>query len=229
MLAKSCSILIVEDEKSLREVLALNLKMDGFDVVSVENGRDATEYIKQNNVDLILMDVMLPEMNGIDASKIIKQKRPDLPIIILSALDQSVDRIKGLKAGADDYINKPFNYDELLIRIQKQIARNKKSLLEELIVIGSNKIDFAKNCINNKSGTHQLNPKESLLLKYLIENANRTISRQELMAKVWEYDSFPNSRTVDNYISALRKYLTKDDLNQEYIRSERGIGYRLIL
>lgn len=224
------SILVVEDEKAIGEVLKLNLELDGFEVIYLENGKDAVSFVYDQDIDLIIMDVMLPEMNGIEASQKIKKIRPDLPIIILSALDQSIDRIKGLKAGADDYVNKPFNYEELLLRIQKQLNRNNSAFFDSnTIKIGNSIVHLASSTLRNSSNTYNLNPKELALIKYLYENKNRVVSREELYANVWGYTSFPNSRTVDNYISAIRKYLTDEEERTEYILSERGIGYKLLI
>ena len=120
-MSRNTKILIVEDEKSIREVLKLNLQLDDYDVICRDNGKEAIKVAIENDISLIIMDVMLPEVNGVDAVREIKRKRPELPIIMLSALDQSSDKIKGLKAGADDYMAKPFNYEELLLRINKQL------------------------------------------------------------------------------------------------------------
>ncbi len=223
------TILIVEDEKSIRDVLKLNLQMDSYEVLTADNGVEAIELIKDQKIDLILMDVMLPEINGLEAANKIKSIRPDLPIIMLSALDQSVDRVKGLKAGADDYVNKPFNYEELLLRIQKQLDKVKFHNSEATTInIGTNQIDLVSYTIKNAKGLHQMSSKEASLIKYLYDNKNRVISREEIFANVWEYKSFPNSRTVDNYISSLRKYLACEK-NTGFIHSERGVGYKLIL
>lgn len=220
----------MEDEKAIGEVLKLNLELDGFEVIYLENGKDAVSFVYDQDIDLIIMDVMLPEMNGIEASQKIKKIRPDLPIIILSALDQSIDRIKGLKAGADDYVNKPFNYEELLLRIQKQLNRNNSAFFDSnTIKIGNSIVHLASSTLRNSSNTYNLNPKELALIKYLYENKNRVVSREELYANVWGYTSFPHSRTVDNYISAIRKYLTDEEERTEYILSERGIGYKLLI
>ena len=229
MIEHKASILIVEDEKSIRDVLSLNLQMDGYSTRLIDNGADAIDFIGEENVDLVLMDVMLPKVNGLEATKRIKYMRPDLPIIVLSALGQSIDRVKGLKAGADDYVNKPFNYEELLLRIEKQLQKTlDPSQYKSIIKIGKNTINTIDHIISNNNGSQPLSSKEMNLIKYMYANRNRVISREELFANVWGYDSFPNSRTVDNYISILRKYLM-DGSGQDYIQSERGIGYKLIV
>ena len=227
---KGYTILIVEDEKSIRDVLTLNLGMDGYNVITCDNGLQAIDIVRQHDVSLILMDVMLPKLNGIESAKQIKKKRPELPIVMLSALDQTNDRIKGLRAGADDYVNKPFNYEELLIRIEKQLQKKRiRDGNPEEIMIGKNLINLSSSTISNSKGTKQLTSKELTLLKYLYNNKNRVISREELLANVWGYSSFPNSRTVDNYISVLRKALTTEKGKREFIYSQRGIGYKLLI
>lgn len=228
-MSRNTTILIVEDEASIRDVLKLNLRMDLYDVNCCDNGKEAIKIAMNNNIALVVMDVMLPLVNGIDAAKEIKSKRPELPIIMLSALDQSSDKINGLKAGADDYIAKPFNYEELLLRIQKQLDKSRKRTGEsEEIYIGENLINFTSNTITSGSQNYSMNQKETALLKYLYANKNRVVSREEIYANVWNYQSFPNSRTVDNHITALRKALHTND-RKSYIQSERGIGYKLIV
>jgi len=145
-MSRNTKILIVEDEKSIREVLKLNLQLDDYDVICRDNGKEAIKVAIENDISLIIMDVMLPEVNGVDAVREIKRKRPELPIIMLSALDQSSDKIKGLKAGADDYMAKPFNYEELLLRINKQLKshRNNHGEAEEINIL-DNKINFTSN------------------------------------------------------------------------------------
>ncbi|MEE9371600.1 MAG: response regulator transcription factor [Saprospiraceae bacterium] len=225
------SILLVEDEKSIREVLKLNLEMDNYNVLCCDNGYDAINIAKERNIHIILMDVMLPKVNGIDAAREIKNRRPELPIIMLSALNQSTDRVKGLKAGADDYISKPFNYEELVLRIEKQLEKNRKMQGQiNTFTIGHNTIDITNNIISNSKGQYQMNSKESLLLKYLFDNKNRVVSREEILANVWGYDTFPHSRTVDNYIASIRKGLLSKATDKKFIiLSERGIGYKLII
>tara|TARA_B100000497_G_C7663903_1_gene400099 strand:+ start:922 stop:1614 length:693 start_codon:yes stop_codon:yes gene_type:complete len=228
-MSRNTNILIVEDEKSIREVLKLNLQLDDYDVICCDNGKEAIKVAIENDISLIIMDVMLPEVNGVDAVREIKRKRPELPIIMLSALDQSSDKIKGLKAGADDYMAKPFNYEELLLRINKQLKshRNNHGEAEEINIL-NNIINFTSNTISNITGTHKMNQKEAALMKYLYENKNRVLSREELYAHVWNYNTFPNSRTVDNHITSLRKALKGKDI-KSLIQTERGIGYKLVL
>lgn len=150
---------------------------------------------------------------------------------MLSALDQSSDKIKGLKAGADDYVSKPFNYEELLLRIEKQLEKNRieKGKLE-IVKLYDNRINFTAQIIMNEAGEHLMNQKECTLLKYLYENKNRAVSREELYANVWSYEFFPNSRTVDNHIASLRKMLhPPQNMNKSIIQSARGIGYKLLI
>lgn len=222
-------ILIVEDEESIRKVLELNLTMDHYEVICCSNGRDALRIAEESNLHLVLMDVMLPEINGMEAARLIKTKRPELPIIMLSALNQSTDKIKGLKAGADDYVSKPFNYEELLLRIEKQLDRHRIQQGDaEILNIGENIVNLTSQTIQNERGTYQMNSKETALIKYFFDHQNRVISRKEIFANVWQYDNFPNSRTVDNHVASIRKALIWED-EKPLIQSERGIGYKLIL
>ena len=226
---RGCKILIVEDEKSIRDVLELNLSLDNFDVLSCSNGADAIKVAEESNVQIIIMDVMMPKMNGIEAIQKIKAKRPEIPIIMLSALNQSTDKIKGLKAGADDYVAKPFNYEELLLRIEKQLDKQRVYRREAKITkIGNNIINITSQTIESEKGVYQMNQKETALILYLINNQNRVISRKEIYANVWKYENFPNSRTVDNHVASLRKALFWDK-DRPLIQSVRGIGYKMII
>lgn len=222
-------ILVVEDERVIRDLLHLNLTMDGFDVSICVRGDEVLDKVMKEWFDIIVLDIMLPGKNGIDICGEIKKHRPELPIIILSALDHPSKRIKGLKAGADDYITKPFEYEELLLRIQKQIEKTRiQSGSQKKITIGNIEINLSNNKIKyNDSESHDLTSKETALLAYLYANRNRPISRKEILANVWGYESFPNSRTVDNHITSLRKAFK--ELGEELFKSERGIGYRLII
>ena len=221
-------ILVAEDEKSIRDLLRLNLEMDGYRVIECQRGDEVNELINNHQFHLVLLDVMLPGKNGVDICREIRSHRPELPIIMLSALGMAKDKISGLKAGADDYVAKPFNYEELLLRIQKQldksVIRTGKNQVYKLDGIS---IDFTLNQISRTDqGIYKMSTKEAALLKYLLDNKNRVISRKEILANVWGYENFPNSRTVDNHIASLRKSLTHND--ESPIISERGIGYRFV-
>lgn len=230
-LSYKASILLVEDEENLHEALKLNLELEGFQVTSSFNGAKALEAIHNEYFDLIILDIMLPEIDGIGVLETIRIQNNQVPVLILSARNNSADRVLGLKKGADDYLTKPFNLEELLLRVQKLIEKNKKLSEKETIgdtyTFGNNLIDFNAQEARTKSGTViQLSKKEIMLLKLLIENKNEVVTREKILQAVWGYNVYPTTRTIDNFILNFRKYFEKDSRNPKYFHSVRGVGYK---
>lgn len=229
--AKKPSILLVEDEENLHEALKLNLELEGFDVTSAYDGTGALTAVQAEYFDLIILDVMLPEMDGINVTETIRISNNEVPILILSAKNSSADRVLGLKKGADDYLTKPFNLEELLLRIHKLINKNKK-LLEKTSVgdtysFGNNTIDFkAQEAVKSNGEKIQISKKETMLLKLLIENKNEVVPREKILQSVWGYNVYPTTRTIDNFILNFRKYFEEDSRNPQYFHSVRGVGYK---
>ena|SRR5688572_15616862 len=187
------SILLVEDEENLHEALKLNLELEGYSVSSATDGSEALKAIEQEYFDLIILDVMLPEVDGITVMETIRVQNNEVPILILSAKNTSADRVLGLKKGADDYLTKPFNLEELLLRVQKLIEKNKKLLDKDSIgdnyAFGKNTIDFKAQEATTKNGERvQLSKKEAMLLKLLIENRNEVVPREKILQTVWGYN-----------------------------------------
>lgn len=225
------SILLVEDEENLHEALKLNLELEGYAVSSSFDGASALQLIHQEHYDLIILDVMLPEIDGIAVCESIRLQQIDIPILILSAKNSSADRVLGLKKGADDYLTKPFNLEELLLRVEKLIRKNErienKYSITDIYEFGGNKIDFNGLILTNKIGeTIALTKKESMLLKLLIENKNEVVTREKILQAVWGYNVFPTTRTIDNFILNFRKYFKDDSKNPMYFHSVRGVGYK---
>lgn len=228
---KKISILLVEDEENLHEALKLNLELEGYEITSAYNGSTALKAVSDEYFDLIILDVMLPELDGISVTETIRLQNNDVPILILSAKNSSADRVLGLKKGADDYLTKPFNLEELLLRVQKLIEKSKKMQDKETIgdtyQFGSNLIDFKAQEAKIKSGeTVQLSRKETMLLKLLIENKNEVVPREKILQAVWGYNVYPTTRTIDNFILSFRKYFEEDSRNPRYFHSVRGVGYK---
>ncbi|HEY4875399.1 MAG TPA: response regulator transcription factor [Puia sp.] len=228
---KKLSILLVEDEENLHEALKLNLQMEGYEVSSAYDGVKALNMIQQEYFDLIILDVMLPGADGISITETMRLQNIDSPVLMLSAKNTSTDRVMGLKKGADDYMTKPFNLEELLLRVHKLIEKNKKlqqkNSLGETYFFGKNKIDFkAQEAINKKGQTIQLSKKETMLLKLLIENKNEVVPREKILQTVWGYNVYPTTRTIDNFILSFRKYFEADSKNPKYFHSVRGVGYK---
>lgn len=231
MADKKYSILLVEDEENLQEALKLNLELEGYEVSSAYDGAEALKAVQKEFFDLIILDVMLPELDGISVCETIRISHPDLPILILSAKNSSADRILGLKKGADDYLTKPFNLEELLLRVNKLISKSQrlssKQPLAETYSFGSNQIDFKASEALGKGGEKiTLTKKEILLLKLLIENRNEVVTREKILQVVWGYNVYPTTRTIDNFILSFRKYFEEDSRNPQYFHSVRGVGYK---
>jgi len=228
---KKTSILLVEDEENLHEALKLNLELEGYEVTSAMDGADALKAVQSEYFDLIIMDVMLPEMDGITVTETVRISNNEVPILILSAKNSSTDRVLGLKKGADDYLTKPFNLEELLLRVHKLINKNKKlqdkSTIGDSFSFGGNTIDFkAQEAIKATGEKIQLSKKETMLLKLLIENKNEVVPREKILQSVWGYNVYPTTRTIDNFILNFRKYFEEDSRNPKYFHSVRGVGYK---
>jgi two-component system, OmpR family, alkaline phosphatase synthesis response regulator PhoP len=225
------TILLVEDEENLHEALKLNLELEGYEVSSAYDGAAALKAIDNAYFDLIILDVMLPVMDGIQVAETIRIRNNDTPILMLSARNSSADRVMGLKKGADDYLTKPFNLEELLLRVAKLIDKNQKlqdrTTLGDQYQFGGNKIDFkAQEAIGFDGTTIRLSKKETMLLKLLIENKNEVVPREKILQAVWGYQVYPTTRTIDNFILNFRKYFEEDTRNPRYFYSVRGVGYK---
>lgn len=220
--------LIVEDEEHIADLLDTNLRIDGYDTVICSLGEKAVETVNSQHVDIVLLDVMLPDSSGIDICRSIKHIRQDIPILMLSALGQSSDRIKGLKSGADDYLPKPFELEELTLRMNNLIDRFEidKSIKNET-KLGRAIINFDQYTISRDSNHHKLTSKEALLLKFIVEHRGEVISRQLILDEVWGFERFPNTRTIDNFIATFRKYIEKNPSDPQLITTVRGVGYRI--
>lgn len=221
-------ILLVEDEEQLRKIIKMNLEMEGFEVIATDNGRIALELTDQQHFDLMILDVMLPEVNGFQICEQVRLRNAKVGIIIVSAKDTSLDRITGLKLGADDYMTKPFNLEELLLRVHNLLKRSTEEGAKDMEQYewGGNKINFVTYQSHGVSGDFQLTKKEILLLKLLIERQNEVVSRQQILQTVWGYDVYPSTRTIDNFILSFRKYFEKDPREPIYFHSVRGVGYK---
>ncbi len=223
-------ILFVEDEENIRDVVKLNLELEDYEVVHTGNGRDALKYFHEQHFDLILLDVMLPEVDGFQICEQIRLTNMDVPILMLTAKDSPMDRVNGLKKGADDYLTKPFNLEELLLRINNLIKRTSKSPenTPEQYAFDDNKINFVTYEATGNKGAFHLTKKEAMLLKLLIDRKNEVVSRQQILQSVWGYDVYPSTRTIDNFILSFRKYFEKDPKNPTHFISVRGVGYKFV-
>jgi DNA-binding response OmpR family regulator len=226
---KKQKIMLVEDEESLAVGLQFNLEEEGYEVVHARDGKQALEFYESESYDLIILDVMLPYVNGFEVAEQIRKKNPQLPILMLTARTRKEDKIHGLELGADDYMTKPFHLDELLLRV-KGMLRRKEWYVQAVnnsptFNFGSNKINFETLVCNCGNKEIRLTPHEAMAMQYLIERKGKPVSRKELLEKVWNITSEVETRTVDNFIVRLRKYFEEDPSNPQFIKSVRGIGY----
>ena len=223
-------ILLVEDEENIRKVVKLNLEMDDYEVVTTDNGKDAMKYFQEQHFDLIILDIMLPEISGLQICEQIRLTDTETPIIFLTAKDSPPDRVAGLKKGADDYLAKPFNLEELQLRVKKIISRSQKTpkLDMEYYEFGKNKVNFSTFEAKGVNGDITLTKKEAMLLKLLIERKNEVVSRQQILQFVWGYDVYPSTRTIDNFILSFRKYFEENPKEPQFFKSVRGIGYKFL-
>ncbi len=224
-------ILLVEDEESIRYAVKLNLEGDGHEVVTAGNGKKALELIESQHFDLLLLDVMLPDVDGFSITEQVRLTNREIPILILTAKDMAQDRITGLKKGADDYLTKPFNLEELMLRVNNLLRRSQrvKGEVAETFEFGQNKVNFETfEAITWRGEAIVLTKKEAMLLKLLVERKNEVVSRNQILQSVWGYDVFPSTRTIDNFILAFRKYFEADPKQPRFFHSIRGVGYKFM-
>ena len=225
------SILLVEDEEHLHEALKLNLEMEGYEVDSAFDGGDALKKIQSAHYDLLILDIMLPSLDGFSITERMRLNNNQTPILILSAKNTSANRVQGLKIGADDYMTKPFNLEELLLRVSKLIQKSGVNSavpnnLEQYSFMG-NKVHFTLLEATLYNGEKiKLTKKEAMLLRLLIENKHTIITRERILQSVWGYNVFPNTRTIDNFILNFRKYFELDSKSPLHFISIRGVGYK---
>ncbi len=223
-------ILLVEDEESIRDLIKLNLEIENYEVVALDNGKEVVKTYNQEHFDLILLDVMLPEVDGFQVCEQIRLIDIHIPILMLTAKDAQSDKLTGLKKGADDYLTKPFNLEELLLRIEKLIRRANPQEKEKLESsnFGENYVNFVTYEAKGNKGDFTLTKKEAMLLKLLIDRKNEVVSRQQILQSVWGYDVYPSTRTIDNFILSFRKYFEKDPKDPKHFLSVRGVGYKFV-
>jgi DNA-binding response OmpR family regulator len=227
---KEIKILLVEDEKHLAKGLSYNLKKEGYKVTVAEDGLAALECLRDDIFDMMILDLMLPKMGGMDVIKKVRETNIRFPVLMLTAKTTDEDRTFGLEAGADDYITKPFHLPELLLRV-KGILRRKDWYQEpvgnlEFFEFDNMWIDFNTGKAKGCEGEFYLTSKEVLVMNLLIANRGKVVSREELLEKVWGYSPNTETRTVDNFISRLRKYFEKKPQKPRYIITVREKGYR---
>ncbi len=222
-------LLLVEDEETLRSTLKLNFELEGYDVTTAARGGEALERVRNARFDGIILDVMLPDVDGFTICETMRLEGDATPVLFLTARTLPQERIRALRSG-DDHLGKPFELEELLLRVSKLIGRSggaSVSMGPSRRIFGSNEVDFDTYEIVGQRGLRkQLTQREVMLLRLLMERANEVISREEILEKVWGYDVFPTTRTIDNFIVAFRKYFEPDPRSPRHFHSIRGVGYK---
>jgi DNA-binding response OmpR family regulator len=226
---KGNRILLVEDEETLAVGLEYNLSEEGYMVTWAKNGKEAIEYFESKEFDLIILDIMLPYVNGFEVAERVRNTDPQMPILMLTAKTESADKVKGLEKGVDDYLTKPFHLQELLLRVKGMLKRKSwyktTSHQQPIFTFGTNEINFENLKCQNGSKEIRLTPQEAMVLKYLVERKGKIVTRKELLKNVWHLNPEVETRTVDIFIARLRKYFEPDPTNPVYIKSIRGAGY----
>ncbi len=225
-------ILIVEDESQMRLGLKDNLELEGYEVSFADDGKSGLDIVLSETFDLIILDVMLPGMSGFDICKKARHEGIETPIIMLTAKGEEIDKVLGLEIGADDYITKPFSLRELLARIKAILRRSDfrqdAPLENEIIKIGNLDVCFNTYDAFQNEVSVKMTHKEIEILKFLWQNKNKTISRDDLLNKVWGYDEMITTRTIDNFIVKLRRLIEENPSHPKHIISVHGIGYKLV-
>ena len=224
-------VLVVDDEEHIVELIKFNLESNGYKVVTSYDGNSAIDLLKREKVDIIVLDLMLPGIDGVEVCKILRSEKDTkkIPIIMLTAKSDEMDKILGLEIGADDYMTKPFSVRELIARIRAVLRRSVEDdgNIPNMIQIRDIIIDIEKHVVTKNNEELDLTLKEFDLLKLLAENRGKVLSRNHLLDKIWGYNYFGETRTVDVHIRHLRKKIENDDKSYDYIETIRGIGYKM--
>lgn len=229
-------VLIIEDEQSILKLLSYNLEQEGYDVEGTMDGRDGLDLALENTYDMVLLDLMLPNMDGMEICRTLRQEKIDVPIIMLTAKDTEIDKILGLEIGADDYITKPFSPREVIARMKAIFRRYKHTQTssdkqeqseEEVVIVGEIEIYPDQYEVIIRENVIDLTPKEFDLLLYLARRTGRILSREQLLNAIWDYDFAGETRIVDVHISHLREKIEQNTKKPEYIITARGFGYKL--
>jgi len=225
-------VLLVEDEEHLSEAIKMNLELEGYEVVTADNGLKAIKAFKEQRFNLVILDIMLPEIDGLEVCEKIRLEDMDIPILFLTAKDTTSEKIEGLKKGADDYMTKPFNLEEFLLRVRILMKHSYKGTESDQEIktytFGDNEVNFVTYEANCNKGNINLTKKEVKLLKLLIDRSGEVVSREQILQFVWGYDVFPSTRTIDNFILSFRKYFEEDPRQPKFFHSVRGIGYKFV-
>ncbi|MFD0892273.1 response regulator transcription factor [Luteolibacter ambystomatis] len=222
-------LLVIEDELPMRTALVETLSAEGYRVRSAENGEEGLEIACTETFDLVLLDVMMPVLDGFSVCRELRKRGRLFPILMLTAKGQVDDRVEGLDNGADDYLVKPFSLRELLARVRALLRRHEqKSAVPETVQLGSVTLDFKKQIVHRSGAELPLSDKEAGMLRLLAAHPDEPVSRERFLDVVWGYNAYPSTRTVDNFIAALRTKIEADPAAPRHLITVRGTGYRLV-
>ena len=223
-------ILLVEDEEGLVITLSDRLQSEGFDVTVARDGVEGFDLAANHSFELIILDIMLPKKNGFDVCRDLRQKNIETPILMLTAKGETIDKVLGLKLGADDYLTKPFEIMELLARVEALLRRspNTKQDHAESFRFGSVLVDFRRAEVEKENSPVELSALEFKLLQYLIEHRGEVLKRNDLLDEVWGYDAMPSTRTVDVHVAWLRQKLEDNPKHPQFIQTVHGLGYKFV-
>jgi len=220
-------VLVIEDDPAIRLGLRKSLGFEGYQILEAADGERGLEMVFQRRPDLVVLDLMLPKVNGYEVCRTIRKHDPTIPILILSAKDQEMDKLMGFDLGADDYVTKPFSTRELTARVKAALRRSVVRPLEEQVFsLGDIKVDFPGQRLDVRGEAIEVSNREFRLLRYLIENRGRVLSRDQILNHVWGYDYEGTARTIDNFINKLRSKIEPDPARPSYILTVRGVGYK---
>jgi two-component system alkaline phosphatase synthesis response regulator PhoP len=232
---EAARVLVVEDDPHLAAGVSENLRAEGYEVSTAGDGEQALERLRASPCALILLDVMLPGMDGFAVCRALREQGNNTPVLFLTARGDPADRVRGLQSGGDDYLAKPFHLQELLLRVRAILRRwdwyrsASATAATSVLIFGGNEVDFRAFRARAWNGeAHELTEKEAMILKVLAEHGGEIVSREDLLQKVWGYDVFPSTRTVDNFILRLRKRFERDPANPRHFLTVWGVGYRFL-
>ncbi len=224
-------ILVVEDDTHLADGLRINLELEGHEPIIAASAEEGLHYWRRGGVDLILLDVMLPGMDGFAFCRRVRAGGDRVPVLFLTARGHDDDRVRGLEEGGDDYITKPFNLRELLARIKGIFRREewlRNDAAPDTLVLGETRIDLRTGVAEGPRGNVELKDKEAMILRLLAEFDGEPVPRRTILDRIWGFEAYPTTRTVDNFILRLRKLVERDPARPEHIMTVHGIGYRLV-
>jgi DNA-binding response OmpR family regulator len=222
------TILVVEDDSRIQKALQRLFATEGYEVKCAADGNAGLEFFQMGGVDAVVLDLMLPTISGRELCKTMKSASPDKPVIILSAVSEVADKVLLLELGADDYVTKPFSPRELLARVQAAMRRSKRSRPNHALTFGDVSVDFVRMQVTRAGKLIPLTAHEFKLLRFFLDNAERVLTREELLNDVWGYNFYPSTRTVDNQILKLRQKLEVDPANPTHFRTVHGMGYKFV-